>query len=134
MKKTKNFAPYNSAGRCNLTPKEGDAPGVYIIYKDSKPVYVGFSASNLYKTMYRHFQSWNDPTQRRVSYTNLKGITCRVIFTTVKRAQILEEALILKLRPRDNENKLRLYSDKDREAVNIVFEKADIVELENVPF
>ena len=134
MKKTKYFEPYNKAGKCNLTQNQGACAGVYIIYKDLKPVYVGYSASNLYKTMYRHFQNWNDPTQRRVSYSNLKGIKCRVIFTTVKRAQILEEALILKLKPRDNENKLRLYSDKEREAVNIIFEKSDIVELENVPF
>ena len=107
MKKTKTFKPYEAPSVCTL---KTTGPGTYIIYKEGRPVYVGFSASDVKKTMYRHFQSWNDPTQRRVTYKQLANITCRVIFTTAQRAAQLEEYLILKLKPRDNEQKLNLYT------------------------
>jgi hypothetical protein len=113
MKKTKTFAPY-TGNKCTLT-KTG--PGVYIIYKKGKPAYVGFSASNVKKTMYRHFQSWDDPTQKRVVYKHLVDITCRVIFTTATRAPKLEEALILSLKPVDNTLKLEMYSNTQRAEV-----------------
>jgi hypothetical protein len=113
MKKTKKFKPY-TGDKCTIT-KTG--AGVYIIYKNNQPAYVGFSASNVKKTMYRHFQSWNDPTQRRVVYKHLHNIECRVIFTTSKRAAILEEALILKLLPTDNSQKIEMYSKKDKEGL-----------------
>jgi hypothetical protein len=108
MKKTKKFKPY-TGNKCTLT-KTG--AGTYIIYKNNKPAYVGYSASNVKKTMYRHFQEWNDPTQKRVVYKQLHNIECRVIFTTAKRASILEEALILKLLPIDNSQKIEMYSSK----------------------
>jgi hypothetical protein len=133
MKKTKTFKPYTKEGRCTLQPKQGERPGVYFIYKDAKPVYVGHSQSNIYKTMYRHFQSWEDQ-QRRVTYKNLSGITCRIIFCPASKATILEEACILKYKPKDNEQKLQLYSDKQRDKIIIEFEDTGVINIEDVPF
>ena len=108
MKKTKKFKPY-TGDKCTLT-KTGS--GVYIIYKNDKPDYVGFSGSDLKKTMYRHFQKWSDPTQERVVYKQLHNIECRVIFTTAKKAAVLEEAMILKYEPKNNTQKLKMYTNK----------------------
>jgi hypothetical protein len=62
--------------------------------------------------MYRHFQKWNDPTQERVVYKQLYNIECRVIFTTAKKAAVLEEAIILKYEPKNNTQKLKMYTNK----------------------
>ena len=109
LAKTKPFEPYTGAA-CTL---KDTGAGVYIIAKEGKPLYIGFSLKDVKKTMYRHFQQWNDPTQNRVTYKNLKGITCRVIWTkTGYQAADLETALILRLKPRDNELKLQMYAPK----------------------
>jgi hypothetical protein len=59
MKKTRYKEPYNKYGKTNFGFTENKS-GVYLIKskRTNKIVYVGYSASNLYKTMYRHFQSW----------------------------------------------------------------------------
>lgn len=81
-------------------------PGVYVIYKNEKIVYVGFSGYNVYKTLYRHFQQWNDPTQTRVIYNkNDNRIKVRVIYCSPTKAKKLESALILKYKPKDNPEK-----------------------------
>ncbi len=134
MKKSKKFKPYTNTGRCTLQPTEGAKSGVYMIEKAGKIVYVGYSASNLYKTMYRHFQSWDDPAQRRVTYANQKDIFCRVIFCPPTKAALLEEALILKYKPRDNEQKLQLYSNKQRDQIINEFEESGVIALKDVPF
>ena len=100
MKKTRLTPPYNDNGKTNFKLKKS---GVYLIYKNDILRYVGFSKNNVYKAMYRHFQSWNDRTQQRVVYNNLKGIKVRVIYTnTPKQAYDLEKACIIKLKPKDN--------------------------------
>jgi excinuclease UvrABC nuclease subunit len=134
MKKTKLFKPYTKEGRCTLQPKQGARAGVYFIFKDNKPVYFVHSQSNLYKTMYRHFQSWPDDTQRRVTYKNLSGITCRVIFCPASKSTLLEEACILKYKPRDNEQKIQFYTDKQRDNIIQQFEDTGVIDIENVPF
>jgi len=85
--------------------------GVYIIKKNGKIVYIGYSGTNLYKTLYRHFESWNDK-QYRVTYQSRlhrDKFTVRVIICSPARSQKLEGALILKHQPRDNENKYAGY-------------------------
>lgn len=84
--------------------------GVYMIYdKNSTLRYVGFSGYDVYKTMYRHFQSWNDPRQIRVTYPRFGGYKVRLIYcSTAKQAAKLEKALILKYSPPDNPNKYEL--------------------------
>jgi predicted GIY-YIG superfamily endonuclease len=92
-------------------------PGVYIIRskRTKKPVYIGYSGTNLYKTITRHFQSWDDPTQVRTVYENKGAYQIRIVITrTPARAEALERALIVKFKPRDNPNKLEMYqSEKD---------------------
>jgi len=115
MIKSKLNPPYKN-GKPFYTAKQ---PGVYLIYKNSQLVYVGFSSYNVYKTMYRHFQRWNDPTQVRVIYNpNDPGIKVRVIYTTAARSKKLEKALILKYAPKDNPEKYNSYVlDKKSEKV-----------------
>jgi hypothetical protein len=65
--------------------------------------------------MYRHFQSWNDKRQIRVTYYNLKDIKVRVIYTnTPQQASKLEKALIIKLKPTDNPTQYWLNYDTDK--------------------
>jgi hypothetical protein len=118
MKQSKAIPPYNKLGRANY-PIRGKS-GVYIIYENDKPVYVGYSQSDLYKTMYRHFQNWNHTGQEVVSYLSLMDsnkYTVRVIYCTPKQATSLEKQLIIKYQPRDCENKYQGYKpdryDKD---------------------
>ena len=97
-------APYQKDG--STTFKLRDKSGVYIIFLKDKIDYVGYSGTDIYKTLYRHFQKWNDKTQVRVTYNNLKDITVRVIYTkSAAIAQRLENALIVKYRPEANPNK-----------------------------
>ena len=101
MKKSRAKSPYvDGKPRYKIRNK----PGVYIIYQDGAPIYVGYSSNNVYKTMYRHFQSWRDKRQTRVTYLPTDSrITARVIYTrTAKQAAALEYALIVKYQPRDN--------------------------------
>lgn len=99
--KQRRSKPYNSKGKTNFNIQ--NRPGIYIIYDGEKIVYIGYSGTNLYKTMYRHFQKWNDRTQTRVTYRNLKDITVRVVYTTnANQAAKLEKALIVKYKPTDN--------------------------------
>lgn len=81
--------------------------GVYIITEDGKPVYVGNSRSDLRKTIMRHFQNWKDTGYRtnyrvdkkryRIEITVVRNRNERQIFA-------LEQALIDRLKPRDNTN------------------------------
>lgn len=100
----KALPPYNNKGKTTFNIR--NKPGVYLIYKNSELLYVGFSASDVYKALYRHLQEWNDPKQQRVTYKQIKGIKVRVVYTrTGAKARSLEEALILKHKPPHNINK-----------------------------
>jgi len=115
FKKTKLVRPYTNG---KPTLKRLYKPGTYIIYKESGvnkprvPVYVGFSASNVYKTLYRHFQSWNDRTQVRTTYSKTGPYKVRVILSGPKTAEKLERLLLSKLQPKDNPRKLSLILTK----------------------
>jgi excinuclease UvrABC nuclease subunit len=105
--KQRRCKPYQANGKTTFNVQ--NKPGVYMIYKDEEIVYIGFSGTNLYKTMYRHFQKWEDSNQIRVTYSNLKNITVRVVYTISKQhAFKLEKALIKKYKPKDNPS---LYND-----------------------
>jgi len=136
MKKTKYFKPYESENVCSLK-KTGS--GVYIIRKGINIIYIGFSANDVKKTMYRHFQTWTDkrhPDNKRgflydrVTYKDrLNGITCRVIFcTNSKQAAALEQILILKYLPRDNSSKIDLFSQDYKRSVIKSFNEAKEIE------
>lgn len=130
IKETNLFKPYDDKGYCTLRTT---GIGVYLIHERTRDgltcVYVGKSNSDLKKTLYRHFQKWTDrrhPDRRhaeiyeRVTYWAKGGFNdnerfaVRVLFTdTNRRADLLEYALIKKYKPRDNTQKLDLYSEVD---------------------
>lgn len=106
MIKSRKNSPYKN-GKPFYTAK---LAGVYLIYKSGRLVYVGYSQNNVYRTLYRHFQSWNDSQQQRVTYSpNDENIKVRVIYTPPSKAAKLERALILKYQPDDNPNKYETY-------------------------
>ena len=107
VSRTKARPPYDEKGNTNF-PKRG-VSGAYLIYKNGVLRYVGMSQSNVYRTMYRHFQSWEDSKQVRVTYKQLKGILVRVIYCSPTNAAKIERALIVKYRPQDNPDKLQNY-------------------------
>jgi hypothetical protein len=102
MKVFKFIPPYTADGKTKF-PERGKT-GVYLIKENGKIVYIGYSLNDLYKTMYRHFQTWNHTGQEVVSY-NAKGsdtYTVRVVYCTPSQADRLERYLIRKHKPRDN--------------------------------
>ena len=132
MRKTKFLPPYTKAGKTTF-PHTLNKSGVYVIQEDAKIVYVGYSGKNLYRTMYRHFQVWNHRGQDVVTYVNSlhrKKYTVRVVLCTVKQADALEKGLIMKHRPRDNENKYSLFkSDLYHAATIEKYEEIPVSEL-----
>jgi len=112
IRKTRFIQAYSSAGQVNkaLGLKTSGGAGVYLIKDRGQLAYIGYSGTNLYKTFTRHFQSWDDPQQQRVTYPQAAHITARIVYTrTAQQAAALERALILKYRPKDNPNKLTSY-------------------------
>lgn len=103
MKATKWVHPYNENNKPAIK-SSWKKSGVYIIKKDGVIVYVGQSGYNLYKTMYRHFQSW-DTAQTRATYqakgNKRKNIKVRVIYCTPQQAERLERVLCKKYNPKD---------------------------------
>ncbi len=118
MKKFKFLPPYRpaktSTGGANRTtfPETQNRSGCYIIKENAKIVYVGMSGSNLYKTLYRHFEHWSHKLQEVTTYkTRLTKhkYTVRVILCTPAQATRLERLLIIKHNPRDNDLKYKGY-------------------------
>lgn len=115
--------------------------GVYFIKSNrtGEIVYIGFSGSNLYKTITRHFQTWNDFFQLRKVYSK-NNYTIRVIFTHPKRAAILEQYLINKYKPRDNKLIKEYLTPQEEKAARETLaaaqwqSKLDAVKFVEVPF
>lgn len=119
FKETKFLPPYTDSGKTTFRALTWKKPGVYIIKENGKVVYVGHSKTNLYKTMYRHFQEWNHRSQKVITYAGSMAYnkyTVRVILTTPARAPQLEGYLVNKYEPRDNEVKLQLFRDSQAAA------------------
>lgn len=137
MYKLRFKAPYKPNGKTNF-PEALSHPGVYLIKENGKLVYIGMSQSNVYKTMYRHFQSWDDNRQIRVTYKDKmkrNDYTARVVYCTAAQAARLEAGLILKHRPRDNENKFDQYTmDFQDKKVLSEYEATPTIAIEDVPF
>ena len=111
MKVSRFIKPYKSTGKTSL-PELINKSGVYLIKENSRLVYVGMSQTNLYRTMYRHFEQWSHNGQGVITYVSkLKknDYTVRVVLCSKVQAGRLEKALIKKHRPRDNENKYKSY-------------------------
>lgn len=123
--KTKFSKPYVKSSSGTLRPAlpfldyKKQQSGVYLIKSErsGKIIYVGYSQNSLYKTIYRHFQTWKDSSRSKIErFTyNKEGYQVRIIFTTPARAAILEKYLIQKLKPRDNDFKYELYLTSSQE-------------------
>lgn len=110
--KLKNISPYNEKGK--PTFKKRYVKGVYIIRNKKDILYIGYSSTDLYKTMYRHFQKWNDYSQVRVEYKNISNLKIDIILTSTKlQASRLEKALIIKYKPKDNPDQYWINFDVD---------------------
>jgi len=141
MKKFKFLPPYKPGNKTTF-PESKNASGVYIIQKNGKIVYIGFSKTNLYRTMYRHFQQWNHPKQEVVTYhkavTNPKNtFLVRIILCTPKQAQRLEKYLIVRYKPADNPDKLLKYQPtklEESQILAIAEQYESVSEDEFVPF
>jgi hypothetical protein len=132
IKKTR-FMPVYINGKVNpgLIRSSVKKPGVYLIKVNGNLKYIGYSSTNVYKTLTRHFQSWEDPRQVRVTYPRASYVTARVIYTTNGgQAARLEKALIIKYKPEDNPNKYANYV-LDFEDKQIIEKVADV---EDAPF
>lgn len=135
MRVLKRVPVYKNDSRSNIIHLKGKS-GVYHIYEGNKRVYIGHSSYNLYKTILRHFQSWDDPAQPgRITYANKRKsrYTVKVWLTSAYDAPILEETHILKYRPRDNKMKVDTYSERQRKRVLKRFKKANPIQQQEVP-
>lgn len=105
MKKTRFVHPFPNELSNIRAFRQRFRPGAYIIKKNNKIKYIGYSGNDVIKTMYRHFYPWTDQ-QYRVTYSkNDKDIKVRVIYTNKpEQAAKLEKALIAKYKPADNVN------------------------------
>jgi len=102
--------------------------GVYLIKHNNEIVYIGYSAGSLYKTVTRHFQSWNDRHQVRVTYPQTEAYKIRIVYTrTGTQAAHLERALILKYKPKDNPNKYDsyLFSDSEKDLIHEQYDQTE---------
>jgi len=136
MRRTKYLPPYTATGATTFPARR--RPGVYVIKKDGKLRYVGLSTVDVYKALYRHFQTWNDRSRPdpRVVYRNLAAIRVRVIYTdTAQQAARLERALIVRFRPPDNPQQLLdLETTRTDERIMDQAANADWLPVEAVPF
>jgi predicted methyltransferase len=110
MSVTKFANPYN--GNKTTFRNTVNKSGVYLIKENGIIVYIGYSKTNLYRTLYRHFQQWNHKYQEVITYVNKLNrnrYTVRVVLCSPTRAEKLEAALIQKYNPRDNYMKLKKY-------------------------
>lgn len=104
MKKTRFTEPYRAKLKTNFPQTKGKS-GVYLIQEDGKIVYIGYSSTNIYRTMYRHFEKWTHDLQDVVTYVakmNRKRYTVRLVLCSPAKASKLEIALVKKYKPRDN--------------------------------
>lgn len=142
--KTKFIEPYRKEGnkfKTNLDflCSKCHNSGVYFIKSNrtNEVIYIGYSAANLYKTVYRHFQQWHDKNQQRFVYSKT-GYTIRVILASPARAALLEKYLIQKFKPRDNELKYDNYlSDRQTEKAAEIIDNTPTIsvsDLDEVPF
>lgn len=90
-----------------------DKKGVYKIFENASLVYIGSSTKDLYTTILRHFQEWNDKDQReRISYKNdlqKNSYTVQVELMDRKTAEQIKDReykLTAAKNPRDNKNVL----------------------------
>lgn len=117
--------------------------GVYIIKENGKIIYVGYSRTNLYRTIMRHFQNWDDRRFEqehqtpRLTYANKikrNRYTVRIVFADDNRAKKLEHALIKKYKPRDNQDPYGSEGDLPKSDFKPVLEEYEFTDYGDPPF
>ena len=108
---------YNSDGTTNVR-YFWKKKGVYEIFENENLIYIGYSATNLYRTLLRHFQKWHDSDQPdRIFYTSKSNMYVRITTfaksTADEKIHNLEMDLIRKFKPRDNKIKYDLFTNID---------------------
>jgi excinuclease UvrABC nuclease subunit len=82
--------------------------GVYFIKnaETNEIVYIGFSQSNLHRTLYRHFQVWNDEALQKAGKNrivlNKRNHKVKIIFCSGSKALKFEKILIQRYKPKFN--------------------------------
>lgn len=146
MKKSRFFDAYENKKPFLSYSKYKDSSGVYFIRskRTGAVVYVGSSGGSLYKTIYRHFQEWNDTNTRgkqfdRTTYSKTGYEICILITKTGAQALRLEKYFIQKLKPAGNPIKyeqLQL-SFSDKQQIEKEYKGADFLpvnEIREAPF
>lgn len=112
LKRTRWFRPYKKSPtglkpRPTLPNKYYKRAGTYVIRsrKTGRVIYVGYSANNLKRTLYRHFQRWNDPKQPNRYTYDPRFYDITIYKVNSRTAPKLEKALIKKYNPPDNKFK-----------------------------
>lgn len=112
LKRTRWFKPYKKSAtglkpRPTLPNKYYQRAGVYIIRsrKTGKVIYVGHSKNNIKRTLYRHFQQWNDPAQPDRYTYDPRFYDITVYKVNSATAPRFERALIKRYMPPDNKLK-----------------------------
>lgn len=144
-RRTRLLVPYKPDGSTSFPARQ--KRGVYLIYRvpfigEPRLRYVGYSGVDVYKALYRHFQTWNDKQAargerpERITYSPPGSYRVRVIYTRKKsEAAELERALIIKHQPPDNPDKLELYTlTKAGSAMVTASSSAPFVEDIEAPF
>lgn len=134
MKKFKFLPPYKKEGKTTFPATRGRS-GVYLIKEAAQLVYIGMSSTNLYRTLYRHFETWNadqEVTSYKKRLTKYK-YTVRIVLCSPAQAVRLERALIIKYKPRDNHERYKNYK-KTPADVKVVHEFSTQVPLNEMPF
>ena len=132
---SKFFRPYKDK-KTTLPNKYYQKAGVYVIKskQDGKIKYVGHGVNNLKKTLYRHFQDWNDTQQDRKVY-NKSGYLVKIYRTTKRDAPKLEKYLIDKYKPIHNKLKYpSLFEQGETENPYKDFFSSYVKEKEELPF
>lgn len=130
MKKTRFVAPFpGKVGKLRAF-KQRFRPGAYIIKRNSKILYVGFSGTDVIRTMYRHFYPWDSDQFRATFNKDDKKIKVRVIYTNKpEQAARLEQALIKKYKPERNQNSKNLEkTQKDQIILDTYFSAKEVTE------
>ena len=137
MKKSRFKKPYKKGGKKTNFPHTQKKSGVYLVMsrQTKKIVYIGYSQSQLYKTMYRHFEKWPDPTQVRVTLDRDRYLV-RVVLVGPKKAAKLEQALIAKYKPTRNPEQVKTADLTKAERAKMDKEFNDYFgePVDNVPF
>ena len=140
MKKSRFFDSHTKGKPTVSHDKFKAASGVYFIrsIRTKEIVYVGSSAGNLYKTIYRHFQEWNDRSREknfdRTTYSKTAYEIALIITASGPQALRIEKYFIRKLQPKGNPIKYGLltFAEKQENAIEARYKNADFLPIEEI--